>query len=105
MVWISLKNAIVERKIQTLTLGDKTLILNVKSYWLEAITTILRPYEFKSFSEQLNKIKVDDDAITSPMEKFAGTIPDITHYNHPTWGCPVIVLESILQGNISGLPN
>ena len=69
------------------------------------VESILRPYELKYFSEQLNEIKVDDDAITSPMEKFAGTTQDITHYNHPTWGCPVIVLDSILQGNIAGLPN
>ena len=35
------QNAIVESKIQILTLGSITLILHVKRYWLEAITKML----------------------------------------------------------------
>ena len=72
------KNTIVEIKIQTLTLGDRTLILHAKRYWTDAITTMLWPYELKDFSDQLNELKVDDDVITPPMEKFAGTTLYIT---------------------------
>ena len=52
----------------------------------------------KAFSEQLNEIKVDDCGIT-PMEKFAGITTNITIKNHHTWGCPVYVLNAILQDN------
>ena len=46
---------------------------------------------------------MDDDGI-NPMEKFAGTKKDIYLKNHHTWGCPVLVLDEILQGNIYLLP-
>ena len=38
------------------------------------------------------------------MEKFAGTKTDIFLKNHHTWGCPVYVLDSGLQGDIAILP-
>ena len=41
------QNDIVERNIQTLTLGDRKLLLHEKRYWPEAITTMLWPYEMK----------------------------------------------------------
>ena len=39
------------------------------------------------------------------MEKLAGTTTYITIKNHHTWGCPVYVLDAILQGKISRLHN
>ena len=38
---------------------------------------MLWPYALKEFSEELNKIKVDNDGIT-PMEKFSVTTKYIT---------------------------
>ena len=78
------------------------MLLHAKRYFLEAITTILWTHSLKAFIEQLNVIKVDDDGIT-PMEKFAVTTTDNTLKNHHTWGCPVYVLDTRLQGNLSGL--
>ena len=46
---------------------------------------------------------MDDDGIT-PKENFADTTTDINLKNNHTWGCPVYVLDAILQGNISVLP-
>ena len=37
------------------------------------------------------------------MEKFEGTETDITIKNHHKRGCPVYILDAILQGSISGL--
>ena len=44
------QNSIVERKNQTLTLGSRTLLLNEKIYWPEAITKMLWTYELKYFA-------------------------------------------------------
>ena len=66
------KNAIVERKIQTLTLGNQALLLHVKIYFPEAITTKFFAYALKDFAEQLNLLQVYYDVI-APMEKFSGT--------------------------------
>ena len=63
---------------------------------------MLWPYALKDFAEQLNLLKVDDDRITL-MENFAGTTRYITLKNYHTWGCPVYVLGTIFQGDISGL--
>ena len=70
----------------------------------EAITTTLWLYALKEFAEQLNVLNVYDDRIT-PMEKFAGTTTNINIKSHHIWGCPVYILDSRLQGNISGLHN
>ena len=43
------QNYITKRKIQTITLGYRTLILHAKIYCLEEITTILWPYARKAF--------------------------------------------------------
>ena len=63
------QNAIAERKIQALTLGDREFILHAKRYFPEAITTMLWTYALKAFEEQLNVLKVDYDGIT-PMQNF-----------------------------------
>ena len=64
---------------------------------------MLCPYALNYFKEQLNVLKVDDNEVPL-MEKFAGTKIDITIKIHHTWGCPVYVLDSRLQGNIYGIP-
>ena len=63
------QNDIFERKIQTLTLGVRTLIIHAKIYCPYEITTILWPYAVKAFAEQLSVLNVDDYEIT-PMENF-----------------------------------
>ena len=102
--WVSSSNAIVERKIKTLTLESRTLHLYAKIYWPEEITTMLWPYSLKVFAEQLNVLKVDDNEIT-PMEKFSGTTTDIYLKNSHTWGFPVCFLDAILKVNIYGISN
>ena len=79
------QDVIVERKIQTLTLGARTLLLHAKRYRPEAITTMLWPYSLEDFTEQLNELKLDNDEITH-MEKFSGTTREINLKNHHTRG-------------------
>ena len=71
------QNSIAEIKVQTLTLGARTLLLQAKRYCTEEINTILWPYELKAFAEQLNELKLVGDGI-NPMDKFSGTTTDIT---------------------------
>ena len=63
---------------------------------------MLCTYALKAFSEHLDALKVDDDYIT-PMEKFSGTITDISLENQHTRGCPLYVLYARFQDNRSGL--
>ena len=44
------QNSIFERKIQTLTLGPRTLLLHEKIYWTEAMNTMLWTYALKAFA-------------------------------------------------------
>ena len=64
---------------------------------------MLCPYALNSLTEQLNKLKVDDDGITL-MERFSGTTTNITIKNLHTWACKVYVLDTRFQGNIAELP-
>ena len=81
-----------------------TLIVHEKIYCAQAITTILWIYVLKAFTEQLNELEVDDDAVT-PIGKFADTTSYITLKNHHAWACPHYVFDAGFQGNIAGLPN
>ena len=89
------QHVIVERKILTVILGAKALLIHENIYLSEAINTMLWTYVPKAFSEQLNEINVDNYGIT-PMEKFSGTTTDIPLKNHHTWGWPVYVLDERL---------
>ena len=51
-------NAIVERKILTILLGARKLLLHAKINWPEAIPTMLLPYTLKIFLENFNELKV-----------------------------------------------
>ena len=90
------QNTIVERKIQTLTLGASTLLPHTKIYLPEEIIEILWLYALMALAEQLNVLKVSDDG-NNPMEKFPGKAIHITPKNQHTWGCLVYVLDAILQ--------
>ena len=79
------------------------MLLHAKRYWPDAINKMLWSYALKAFAEHLNEFKVVGYGIT-PMEKFVGTTIDITIKNCHTWGCPVYILDSILQGSIARLP-
>ena len=87
MVGYNNQNAIFERKIQTITLGAGTLLLNEKKLARGNTYNVIALWT-EGFSEQLIDLKVDDYGI-NPMDKFSGTTTYITLKNHHTWGCPV----------------
>ena len=45
------QNSLVERNIQSLTLGARILLLDAKQYCSEEIATTLWPYVLKAFAE------------------------------------------------------
>ena len=63
---------------------------------------MLCPYALKASAEQLNVLKVDDDAITN-MRKFSSITTNINLKLFHTWGFPLYVLDARFQGNIDGL--
>ena len=75
------QNTLSNRKIQTLTVGDRTFTLHSKRYWKEAITTMLWLYVLKSFVEQINDTKAHDGDF-NPMENFDGITTDINIPSH-----------------------
>ena len=92
--WIASPKFHSWKKIQTLILGYRTLIICAKIL-ARVKNTMLWPYAIKSFVEQLNKNKVDDGGVT-PIDNFSDTTTYITLKKHHTWGCPVYVLDSRL---------
>ena len=87
---------------KTLKIGARILRLSEQIYCPETIITMLWSYAPKSFAEQFNLFKVHYDGIAT-MENFAGTTTEITLQHHHTWGCPVYILDEILQSNIAGI--
>ena len=79
------------KKNQTLTIGYRTLIIHTKKYLPESITTMLWIYAPKDFSEQLDKLKVDNDGVIT-MDNFVGTKTEITP-KKPHIGMPSLYLE------------
>ena len=96
-------NDISESHIKIITLGARTLLLHTRRYCPEAITTMLWPLALLAVAERHNLIKFDAN-IKIPLEKLSGVNSDggIKHFH--TWGCPVYVLDSILQYGHGKIP-
>ena len=86
------QNGLIEKFIQDLTRGARTLLLHAKRHWPEAIGTILWPFALKAFEDRRNHWRLDDKG-RSPIQKFSNvySTPDIKNWY--TFGCPVFVLE------------
>ena len=63
--------------IKNITLVYRTFLLHAKLYWLKEVTNLLWYYALNSFAGNINGINMDCDGAT-PMEKFDGTITEIT---------------------------
>ena len=96
------QNAIFERRIQTLPLGDIILLLYAKNIFARVNKYNVMVLCTEGICIKLNELKMGGCGI-NPMENFSGTTTYINIKNHHTWGCPVCVLDSRLQGKISGL--
>ena len=86
------QNGLIEKFIQDLTRGARTLLLHAKSDWPEAIGTILWPFALKAFEDRRNHWHLDANG-KSPLQKFSNVYhtQDIKQWH--TFGCPVFVLE------------
>jgi hypothetical protein len=97
------QNGIVERHIQTLTLGCRTNLLHAQRRWGKAIGTILWPFAWRDFERRWCALHLDEDG-RSALNKFTGVDvkPDLKDF-HP-FGCPVFVLDERLQSSVGGIP-
>ncbi len=97
------QNGIVERHIGILSNGARANLLHAQRRWPKAIGSILWPFAWKHYERQHNHLSLDDNG-RSPMQKFTGLdiIPDLKDF-HP-FGCPVFVLDSRLQSEMSAIP-
>ena len=86
------QNGLIEKFIQDLTRGARTLLLHAKRHWPEAIGTILWPFALKAFEDRRNHWHLDANG-KSPLQKFSNVYhtQDIKQWH--TFGCPVFVLE------------
>ena len=96
------QNGIVERHIQELTYGARTVLLHAQRRWPKAVGSILWPFAWKDYERRFNNLRLRDDG-RSALNRFSGSDvrADLRDF-HP-FGCPVYVLGSPLQDN-SPLP-
>ena len=80
------------------------MLLHVIRYWPELITIMLWLFVTKGTQERMNNLQVDLNPET-PDIKFLNTkaVNVQLNYYH-TFGCPVYILDSILQTNPKGVP-
>ena len=91
------QNGIAENHIKQLTLTSCTLLLHVKRFWPEAITTMLWPFALKTVAERHNCLKIDINGVT-PYAKFSGIRTAMNLKDEHAWGFPIYVHEHRLQG-------
>ena len=97
------QNGIAEACVKVSTLGARTLLLHAQRLWPEAITTMLWPFALLEHVRTINHFNLDN-AGKSPYMKFASVdSPPQLSDQHP-WGCPLYVLEHILQNDSKSLP-
>ena len=87
------QNGIAERKIKSLTLGGRTLLLHAKRMFPEYISTILWPFTIKCFEDRMNNLVHRSDGRT-PYETLAGLdASPLRIKGFHTFGCPCYVLD------------
>ena len=80
------------------------MLLHAIRYWPEFVTIMLWPFATKCAQDRMNNLHVDLNLETSDM-KFSNTKAvnfQLKHYQK--FGCPVYILDSILQTNPKGVP-
>ena len=87
------QNGIIERHIQELTYGARTLLLHAKRHWPEVIGPLLWPYAWKAYEQIMNELRTNDNG-KSPLQNFSDVDYKATLTNYHTWGCPVFVLKN-----------
>jgi hypothetical protein len=98
------QNGIAERKIKSLTLGGRTLLLHAKRMLPEYISTILWPFAIKCYEDRMNNLTHRADGRT-PFETLAGLESSpLRIKDFHTFGCPCYVLDHRLQSGQSMVP-
>ena len=89
------QNVIAEARIKYLTLAARTMLINAKWNWLEAITTMLWPYGVKAAWVRHNRFHMNDDCL-SPLELFSRVETTFDLKLEHTWGYPTYILGAKL---------
>ena len=90
------QNGIAERRIRDITQNANTSLLHAAHRWSKAIAANLWPQAIKHVVNVCNSLPRAGKT-ESPLSKFAGMSvqPNLKHF-HP-FGCPVYVLQALLQ--------
>ena len=97
------QNGRAEKKIRDLQELARTMLLHAQHRWPEAINAHLWPYAIKIANDNCNRLPSLNGEGISPIEKFSqvAIVPQVRHSH--TFGSPVYVLDSALQGG-KGVP-
>ena len=98
------QNGIAERKIKSLTLEGRTLLLHAKIMLPEYISTILWPFAVKCYEDRMNHLiyRLDGRTPYKTLANLQASPLDIKSFH--TFGCPCYVLDNCLQSGQSMVP-
>ena len=90
------QNEVVERRIWDITENTHTSLLHAYHRWPKAIAANLWPQAIKHVVNVCNSLPRPGKT-ESPLSKFADTLiqPNLKDFHHT--GCPVYVLQALLQ--------
>jgi hypothetical protein len=87
------QNGVIERHIQTLTTGSRTLLLHAKRFWPEYIGPLLWPYAWKAYEQIYNELTINSNGL-SPLQEFSSSEYRTSLKHRHTWGCPVYIMKN-----------
>ena len=96
------QNGIAKKRIWDLCKGVRTSLLHAMQQWSEIVSLNLWPFALKNKCEIANTIKLKNGV--SAEETFAKVNHKVKLNHYHPFGCPVFVLEALLQSGIGKIP-
>ncbi len=92
------QNGKAERRIREIQETARASLIHANRRWPIAITANLWPYAVRTANECINAMpNMQDPQRRSPIQLYSDTEVDINHKHFIPFGCPVYVLDSVLQ--------
>jgi hypothetical protein len=91
------QNSVAERRIRQLQDLARTMLIHASRRWPTAIDSHLWPYALRYANDMFNNTPYKLNNNESPMGKFSGSKVEFNPKHAHTFGCPVYVLDNVLQ--------
>jgi hypothetical protein len=91
------QNGMAERRVRELQDNARTMLIHANRRWNTAVDAHLWPYAIRYACDMFNEAPMKKHKGLTPIQKFSGSEVAFNIRHAHTFGCPVYVLDNVLQ--------